>query len=90
MRLLARLDVKVTVPAHEMFGKIAGDPERILTGRSLMVVSPYFDGRMRQFYQQMTEQGYSIVFYITSLFTDLTEIPDDIPLYYRTHKGELP
>ena len=89
MRLLARLDVKVTVPAHEMLEKIAGDPEMILTGRSLMVVSPYFDGRMRQFYQQMTEQGYSIVFYITSLFTDLAEIPDDIPLYYRTHKGEL-
>lgn len=89
MRLLARLEVKVTVPAHEMFEAIADTPGDILKGRSLMVVSPYFDVQMRDFYRRMMEQGYTVVFYITSLFTDLTEIPDDIPLYYRTHKGEL-
>lgn len=89
MRLLARLEVKVTVPAHEMFEAMADDPGNILKGRSLMVVSPYFDSQMRDFYRRMTEQGYTVVFYITSLFTDLTEIPEDIPLYYRTHKGEL-
>ena len=31
--------------------------------------------------------GYEVVFYITSLFNDTTDIPDDIPLYYRTHRG---
>lgn len=89
MRMLARIHGGVTMPAHLMLYKIAEEPERYLTGKNLIVVSPYFDSIMRDFYSSMESMGYAVVFYITSLFNDTTDIPDDIPLYYRTHRGTL-
>ena len=85
--MLARIQGGVTMPSHLMFYKIAEEPERYLNGKNLIVVSPYFDSIMRDFYSSMESMGYAVVFYITSLFNDTTDIPDDIPLYYRTHRG---
>jgi len=86
MRMLARISGGVSIPAHLMIYTISAKPKDYLNGKNLIVISPFFDSTMREFYLSMQSMGYEVVFYITSGFTDTEEIPEDLPLYYRTHR----
>ena len=88
MRMLARISGGVTVPAHTMFYAVAEEPERFLAGGNLVVVSPYFDAVMRDFCRSMQALGIEVVFWITSSFSDTEGIPEDVPLFYRTYRGD--
>ena len=87
MRMLARISGGVTVPAHTMFYAVAEEPDRFLAGGNLVVVSPYFDAVMRDFCRSMQSLGFEVVFWITSSFADTSDLPEDIPLYYRTYRA---
>lgn len=88
MRMLARISGGVTVPAHKLFYAVAEEPERFLAGKNLVVVSPYFDAVMRDFCRSMQSLGFEVVFWITSSFSDTEGIPEDVPLFYKTYRGE--
>ncbi len=88
MRMLARISGGVACPAHAMFYAVAEEPDRFLTGRNLVVVSPYFDAVMRDFCRSMQDLGFETVFWITSSFSDTEGIPEDVQLYYRTYRKE--
>ncbi len=87
MRMLARISGGVTYPAHKLFYAIAEEPERFLAGKNLVVVSPYFDAVMRDFCRSLQSLGFEVVFWITSSFADTSDLPEDIPLYYRTYRA---
>jgi len=88
MRMLARISGGVTIPAHKLFYAVAEEPERFLAGKNLVVVSPYFDAVTRDFCRSMQSLGFEVVFWITSSFADTSDLPEDIPLYYRTYREE--
>ena len=88
MRMLARISGGVTIPAHKLFYAVAEEPERFLAGKNLVVVSPYFDAVMRDFCRSMQSLGFEVVFWITSSFSDTEGIPEDVPLFYKTYRGE--
>ena len=87
MRMLARIRGGVTIPAHKLFYAVAEDPDRFLAGGNLVIVSPYFDSVMRDFCRSMQSLGFEVVFWITSSFADTSDLPEDIPLYYRTYRA---
>ena len=42
---------------------------------------------MRDFCRSMQSLGFEVVFWITSSFADTSDLPEDIPLYYRTYRA---
>jgi len=88
LRFLARMQMKLTCSAKSMFETLSRDPS-VWGGGSVVVVSPYFNATLRDFYEALQCRGIRCVFYITTLNNDFTDIPEDIPIYFRTHRGGI-
>lgn len=88
IRYLAGLQTAVCAPTYDMLEQIAASPARYLRGRNLVVVTAYFDAFFVKFHEQMTAQGYSIVYYITTAYKEAVEFPIDAEIHYKTRKTE--
>ena len=87
LRFLARMKMHLTSSAAGMFDTLSRDPS-VFRGGSVVVVSPYFNAVLRDFYNALQHRGIRCVFYITTLYNDFSDIPEDIPIYFRTHRGD--
>jgi hypothetical protein len=83
LRLLAGLDMTISVPADRMFDHVAAHPELYSSNENLIIVSPYFDSRMLNLGKAMSERGVHVIYYISTSRNSVGQIPSDADVYFR-------
>ncbi len=85
LRLLAALEMNISVRADDMFGYIAEHPNICSAGETMIVITAYLDDDMIKFSHAMKARGIRIVFYLTTTLRHTGSIPDDIELRYKLY-----
>lgn len=88
IRYLAGLKTAISAPTYDMLEKLSDTPARYFRGRNIVVITAYFDSFLAKFHEEMTSQGYSIVYYITTAYQEAVEFPIDAEIHYKTRKSE--
>lgn len=83
MRYLAYLKSVPSVPTYDMLAMIEAAPERFFRGKNIVVVSAYFDSFMLKFHEALAECGYSVVYYITTAYREVVDIPANAEIHYK-------
>ena len=83
LRMLAELELNVSVPIEKMLDHITANPYAYSSGGNIVFVSAYLSERMINFCYNLRRMGIHMVFYITS--TNNSLIPDDIEVHFKTH-----
>ena len=89
LRLLAALPMAFSCRAEEMMDLIASDPARFARGGNLVFITSYLDERMIVFHEMMRRAGIRVSFYVTGGNRSAAAIPPDVPVAFRTHRGEV-
>ncbi len=84
LRMLAELELNVSVPIENMLDHITENPYLYTRGGNIVFVSAYLSERMINFYYNLRDQGINMIFYITSTL-NASSIPDDIDVRFRIH-----
>ena len=82
LRLLARLEMKISVPAERMFDYIIQNPALFTQNENLVVISAYLDERMLNMSRILRRHGVEVSFYITTSRNALGNIPADTDVYF--------
>ena len=85
LRMLAALEMKISVRADDMFAYLAENPEICSGGRTVIVITAYLDDRMVEFSHAMKAAGIRTVFYLTTTLKHTDSIPDGIELRYKLY-----
>lgn len=85
LRMLAALEMNISVRADDMFGYLADNAELCGSGRTLIVITAYLDDAMIDFSHAMKVQGIRVVFYLTTTLRHTESIPDGIELRYKLY-----
>lgn len=85
LRMLAQLDLVISVPVEKMLDHILENPYAYTSGGNIIFISSYLSERMINFYYAMRKMGITVIFYITSTNINATIIPDDIEVHYKTY-----
>ncbi|MBR6557381.1 MAG: DUF58 domain-containing protein [Clostridia bacterium] len=83
-RMLAGIDLSLTVPYDKVLDHIASNPHHYCEGGGLVVVTPFIDERMLNFYRVMKSKGTETVFYVTATFGNSTYNTDECDVYFAT------
>ena len=89
LRLLAALPMAFSCRAEEMMDLIVSDPGRYARGGNLVFITSYLDERMLVFHEMMRRAGVRVSFYVTGGNRNAVAIPPDVPVAFRTHRGEV-
>lgn len=84
LRLLAAIQMKVSVPIEKMLDHIAAHAESYASGGNIIIVSPYVSERMLVFHEVLKAQGVKVIFYVTTTNQNAAVIPPDVEVYFRT------
>jgi len=84
LRMLAQLDLTISVPIEKMLDHILENPYGYTSGGNIVFVSSYLSERMINFCYAMRKIGITVIFYITSASINAAIIPDDIEVHYKT------
>lgn len=84
LRMLAQLDLMISVPIEKMLDHILENPYAYTSGGNIVFVSSYLSERMINFCYAMRKIGITVIFYITSSSINATIIPEDIEVHYKT------
>lgn len=82
LRLLARLEMKISTPAERMFDYIIQNPELFTQNENLVVISAYLDERMLNMSRILRRHGVEVSFYITTSRNAIGNIPADSDVYF--------
>lgn len=86
LRMLARLEMTVSIPVEKMMERITANPYPYTSGGNIVFVSAYLSDRMINFCYNLRRMGVHVVFYITSASgANAAVIPDDIEVHFKTH-----
>ncbi len=85
MRTLAILPMRFSMPSERMLDYIIAHPELFVENCNLIFVTAVFDGRMLVFHREMQRRGIEVIFYVTTSHRGVSEIPEDVKIYYRTY-----
>lgn len=84
LRLLASLEMKVSVPFAKMLDHIAENPWLYSGGGNIIVVSPYIDERMLIFHDLLARRGVNVCFFVTTTFQNAMSIPSEVEVHYKS------
>lgn len=85
LRLLAALQMNISVRAEKMFDYISSAPELCGAGQTMIVITAYLDDEMLEFSRRMKTLGVRVVFYLTTTLRSTESLPDDIELRYKLY-----
>ena len=85
LRLLAALQMNISVRSDKLFDYIASNPELCGTGQTVIAVTSYLDDEMLDFSRRMKASGVRVVFYLTTTLRSTESLPDDIELRYKLY-----
>ena len=83
-RMLAGIDLALTVSYDKALDHIVEYPHHYCEGGGLVVVTPFIDERMLNFYRVMKSKGIETVFYVTSTFGNSTYNTDECDVFFAT------
>ena len=84
LRMLAQAELMISVPVEKMLDHILAHPHAYTGGGNIVFISAYLSERMVNFAYAMRRLGITVVFYITSTNLNVTLIPEDIEVHYKT------
>ena len=82
LRTIARVGMRISLPADKMFDHIVANPDLYSENENLIVVSSYLDGRMLNLAQLLRPAGVRVVFYVATSRNNVGQIPDDAEVYF--------
>ena len=82
LRMLAKLKMKISVPAEKMFDHIATHPELYSEYENLIIVSSYIDGRMLNLRAALAPAGVRVLFYVVTPRNHAGVLPDDADVFF--------
>jgi hypothetical protein len=82
LRTIARVGMKISVPADKMFDHIAANPGLYNENENLIIISSYIDGRMMNLAEALRPAGVRVIFYIATSRNNVGEIPDGADVYF--------
>jgi len=83
LRLLAALQMKISVPIEKMLDHISENVHAYANGGNIIIVSSYISERMIIFHDTLERQGIKVIFYVTTTNQNAVNIPKNIEVYYR-------
>ncbi len=83
LRTLAKMPLKISLPAEKFFDHIASHPELYSENENLVIISSYLDARMANLSKIMAEKGVKLSFYITTSRNLLGYVPSDIDAWFQ-------
>jgi len=83
-RMLAGIDLTLTVSYDKVLDHITEYANHYCEGGGLVVVTPFIDERMLNFYRVMKAKGTETVFYVTATFGNSTYNTDECDVYFAT------
>ena len=84
LRMLAQMELMISVPIEKMLDHMLANPHAYSAGGNIVFISAYLSERMINFAYAMRRLGIAVVFYITSTNLNVSLIPDDIEVHYKT------
>ena len=88
LRMLAQMELMISVPIEKMLDHMLANPHAYTAGGNIVFISAYLSERMINFAYAMRRLGIAVVFYITSTNLNVSLIPDDIEVHYKTFVEE--
>lgn len=83
LRLLAAVNMKISLTTEQMMDHILGWSDMYCGGGDLILVSSYIDDRMLNFRELMAKKGISVIFLLTSTFSNITgSLPEECEVHY--------
>lgn len=84
LRMLAMIQMKVSVPIEKMLDHILNNPHIYASGGNILFISTYLSERMIVFSESMERLGIDVVFFITTTNANAMVIPDNIRVYFKS------
>ncbi len=88
LRMLAQLELMISVPLERMLDHILQHPFAYTNGGSIVFISSYLSERMIHFTYAMRRLGITVIYYITSSNINAAIIPEDVEVHYKTFKED--
>lgn len=82
LRMLAKLRMKISVPAEKMFDHITEHTELYSEYENLIVVSSYIDGRMINLRNALAASGVRVIFYIVTSRNRAGSLTEDADVFF--------
>ncbi len=82
LRTIARVGMKISLPADKMFDHIVANPDLYSENENLIVISSYLDGRMLNLAELLRPAGVRVIFYVATSRNNVGQIPDDADVYF--------
>ncbi|MCI8387719.1 MAG: DUF58 domain-containing protein [Clostridiales bacterium] len=85
MRVLARLEMRYSMPLENMLDYILEDPMRFTENGNITLVTSVLDGRTLNFHREMKKHGIEVIFYVTISNRGVAKVPENVKVFYRTY-----
>ena len=82
-RILARLEMKISVPVERMVDDIVANPQYYFRGGNIVFVTSFIDQRMINFYYAMKQQGLNVYFFVLASKQNPVNVPDEIKAHFK-------
>lgn len=85
LRMLAMIQMKVSVPIEKMLDHILNNPHLYASGGNILFISTYLSERMIIFSEAMEKLGIDVIFFITTTNANAMIIPDNVRVYFKSN-----
>lgn len=85
MRMLAQLRSEISCRFERLLALIL-ENEELRNDRSVILISPYVDKEIADFTKKLDEMDVPVCIFVTSHRGTSIDIPENVPVFYRTHK----
>ena len=82
-RILAKLEMKISLPIEQMVNDIAANPQYYFRGGNIVFVTSFVDQRMINFYYAMKEKGLKVFFFVMASQQNPVVIPDELKVNFK-------
>ncbi len=83
LRMLAKLDMKISTPIEKMFDHIVSHPELYRENENMIIVTSYIDGRMMNLRQALAAEGVRAIFYVATTRNEVGALSEENDVYFR-------
>lgn len=87
LRMLAKLDMKISVPVEKMFDHIVTHPELYRENENMIIATSYIDGRMMNLRDVLAAEGVRVIFYVATTRNEVGALSEENDVYFRVSDG---
>ncbi len=83
LRMLAKLDMKISIPIEKVFDHIVAHPEYYRENENMIIVTSYIDGRMMNLRDILAAEGVRVIFYVATTRNEVGALSEANDVYFR-------